>query len=144
MKTTIEKVIYLQRIEMFADIPSEQLAHLAGITKSVSYKKGETIFEQGDPSHSMYVLVDGKIDVIRDGKKVRELSDDTAFGIWSFFDHEPRMVTTRTTEDCRLLKIDSTDFFDLLEERVHLSRGLLKYFAKRFRELVEVAEIPSE
>lgn len=144
METTIEKVIYLQRIEMFADIPSEQLAYLADITHSLSIKKNEIIFEQGELSYSMYVLVDGKIDVIRNGVKIRELSDDTAFGIWSFLDHEPRMVKTKTTEESRLYKIDSSDFFDLLEERVHLSQGILKYFAKRFREMVTVTEIPSE
>lgn len=144
MKTTIEKVIYLQRIEMFADIPSEQLAHLAAITFSISCPKNNAIFEQGSPSHSLYILVDGKVHVVRNGQKVREISNDTAFGIWGFFDQEPRLVTTIAAEDCRLLKIDSTDFFDLLEERVHLSRGLLKYFAKRFRQLVEIADIPVE
>jgi len=140
MKTTIEKVIYLQRIEMFADIPSEQLAHLASITQAVRGQKGDILFKEKDASHSMYILVHGRVVLEREGKIARELTDETAFGVWGFFDQEPRLVTAKVIEDSLLLKIMSNDFFDLLEERVHLSHGLLKYFAKRIRHLVKVSD----
>ncbi|MDZ7682731.1 MAG: hypothetical protein U5J63_13710 [Fodinibius sp.] len=59
METTIERVIFLQGIELFADVPSEQLAHLAGITRSFTADPDETLFEEGARSQSMFILING-------------------------------------------------------------------------------------
>lgn len=140
MDTIIEKVLFLQNIEMFSDIPSEQLAHLAAITTMIRCSKGDALFEENEPSQTLYLLIEGKVQLMRDGKLTREVSKNEPVGVWGFFDQEPRLVTAVCAEDSQLLRIDSTEFFDLLEERVHMSRGLLKYFVKRIRRLIEVAD----
>lgn len=141
MDTTIERVIFLQGIELFSDIPSEQLAHLAGITKKMTAEAGEELYHENDPSHSLYLLVDGKLHLTRNGKLRKELTESAAFGVWGFFDEGPRLTSATCVEESYLLRIDNFDFFDLMEERVHLSRGLLKYFVKRVRKLIEVSDV---
>ncbi|MDX1639722.1 MAG: cyclic nucleotide-binding domain-containing protein, partial [Balneolaceae bacterium] len=128
MDTTIERVIFLQGLELFADIPSEQLAHLAGITEDVTFEPGDTLFEEGDRSEALYLLIEGCIRLSRNGMVREELTDSIAIGVWGFFDGGTRLSTATCTEESHLLVIDRLDFFDLLEERVHLSEGLLKYF----------------
>lgn len=137
METTIEKVIHLQRLEMFADIPSEQLAHLAAIAQDARISEGEILFSEGDSSDSLFILIDGGITLEKEGSEATTIERDEAFGIWGFFDRKPRIHTAKATEDSYLLKIDNADFFDLIEDRVHLSRGLIKFLVGKIRDQLE-------
>jgi CRP-like cAMP-binding protein len=136
METTIEKVIHLQRIEMFEDIPSEQLAHLAAITHDMRVAKGEIIFSEGDDSNSLYILIDGAVEIEYIGGETVQIEQDEAFGILGFFDREPRLSPAKAIEESFLFKIDHTDFFDLIDDRVHLSKGLIKFLVAKIRQLI--------
>jgi CRP-like cAMP-binding protein len=140
MDTTIERVIFLQNIELFADIPSEQLTHLAGITKNYTADQGEVLFEEGERSESMYLLISGKVELTRHRAYKKEVTDSEAIGVWGFFDGEERLMTAVCKEESNFLTIHRLDFYDLLEERVHLSQGLIKYFVKRIRKLSELTD----
>lgn len=140
MNTTIERVIFLQSIELFADIPSEQLAQIAGITEYYTMSKDEVLFRKGEKSQHLFLLIDGSVMITRNEKENKNFEGPEALGVWGFFDDGDRLMTMTCTSDCQLLRIDRLDFFDLLEDRVHLSRGLLKYFVKRIRKLIEVSD----
>lgn len=141
METTIERVIFLQSIELFQDIPSEQLAHLAAITTSVVTQKDQVLFNEGDRSKSLHLLINGKVQLTRKGKLRKEITDAQAIGVWGFFDGKDRLMTAIANEESHFLKIDRMEFYDLLEERVRLSEELIKYFVKRIRKLVEAADV---
>ncbi len=140
MKTTIEWVIFLQSLELFADIPSEQLAQIAGITEYVTLSKNDVLFRKGDKSQHLYLLIEGSVTITRNGEENKEFDGPESLGVWGFFDDGDRLLTITCSTDCQFLRIDRLDFFDLLEDRVNLSRGLLKYFVKRIRKLIEVSD----
>jgi len=140
MDTTIERVIFLQGIELFADIPSELLAHLAGITKQFVAEKDQYLFREGDPSQSVYLLVGGKVQLTRNNKMKMEITEQEAIGAWGFFDGKERLMTAICKEDSQFLVINRQDFYDLLDDRVHLSKGLLTYFVKRIRKLTDITD----
>lgn len=140
MNTTIERVIFLQGIELFSDIPSEQLAQIAGITEYFTLSKDEVLFKKGDKSQHLFLLIDGSVMITRNEKENKYFDGPEALGVWGFFDDGERLLTITCRTDCQFLRIDRLDFFDLLEDRVHLNRGLLKYFVKRIRKLIEVSD----
>jgi CRP-like cAMP-binding protein len=140
METTIERVIFLQGIELFNDIPSEQLAHLAGITQSFAADKHQVLFKEGERSQSLFLLISGKVQLTRNGLLKKEVTESEAIGVWGFFDGKVRLTTAACTEESLFLKIDRMDFYDLLEDRVHMSQSLLKYFVKRIRKLTELSD----
>lgn len=141
METTIERVIFLQSLELFADIPSEQLVHLAGITKTFTADAEEVLFEEGDASQSLFLLINGTVHLFRDGSQKEEVTDSAAIGVWGFFDGDERLTSAICKEDSHFLVIDRIDFFDLLEERVHMSQGLLTYFVKHIRKLTKLNDV---
>lgn len=140
MKTTIERVIFLQSIELFADIPTEQLAQIASITEYFTLPKDEILFKKGEKSENLFLLIDGKVEITRNNNEVKEFEGPEALGVWGFFDDGDRLLTVICSKNCQFLRINKLDFFDLLEDRIHLSRGLLKYFVKRIRKLIELSD----
>ena len=61
MYTTIEKVIFLQNVDVFSEVPTEQLAYVAAIAEEVSYLKNDDIYETNHPSDALYLVLEGKV-----------------------------------------------------------------------------------
>jgi CRP-like cAMP-binding protein len=136
MLTTVEKVIFLQDIDIFESTTTENLAHIAAITEEVEFKKDQVIFKEGEFSDALYLVIDGQVRLEREKKLVMIAKGKDVFGTWALFDDEPRVVTANTIEDCHLLKIDKEDFYDLLADHVQITQGILKTMAKRLRGLM--------
>ncbi len=136
MLTTVEKVIFLQDIDIFESTTTENLAHIAAITEEVEFKKDQIIFKEGEFPDALYLVINGQIRLERENKLVMIARPKNVFGTWALFDDEPRIVTATTIEDSHLLRIDKEDFFDLLADHVQITQGILKTMAKRLRGLM--------
>jgi CRP/FNR family cyclic AMP-dependent transcriptional regulator len=134
--TRVEKVIFLQDVDIFKYTSTEDLAHIAAITDEVDFKEGNPIFKEGEFPDAMYVVIEGKIRLSRDDQEVMTAQKKDAFGTWALFDDEPRVATAISLEDSRLLKIDKEDFFDLLADHVEITQSILKVMVKRLRKLM--------
>lgn len=80
MLTVIEKVIFLQNVEVFTDVPTEDLAYLAAIAEEVNYKSGEDIYKKDEPSDALYLVLEGKVRLHRDGSEITIANPKDAFG----------------------------------------------------------------
>jgi len=136
MFTVIEKVILLQSVDVFADISTEQLSYMAAISEEVSYQPGETIYETGEASDSLYLVVEGKVRLHRDGDDILMAGQGDVFGTWALFDDEPRVATATVVEPARALRIDRDDFLELLSEHTEITQGLFKNIVGRLRGLI--------
>ncbi|MEE8577528.1 MAG: cyclic nucleotide-binding domain-containing protein, partial [candidate division Zixibacteria bacterium] len=61
MLTVIEKVIFLQNVDVFDHVPTEQLAYLAAVAEEVTYEAGTDVFKEDDPSDSLYLILEGQV-----------------------------------------------------------------------------------
>ncbi len=137
MLATIEKVIFLQNVEIFQDVASEQLVYLAAIAEEDSFSENSNIYNTDDPSDAMYLVLNGKVRLHRDGEEVTVAGKNDAFGTWALFDEEPRVVTATAVEDSKLLRIYREDFYDLLADNIQITQGVFKTLVKRMRKLIE-------
>ena len=136
MLTTVEKVIFLQEIDIFEYTTTEDLAHIAAITEELELKGDHVIFNEGDLPDGMYMVLDGTVRLTRSDQIVMDAKKKDVFGTWALFDDELRVVTAVTLEESRLLKIDKEDFVDLLADHVQITQGILKTMAMRLRNLM--------
>ena len=132
----IERVFLLQRVDLLQGARSAHLALLAAIAEEIEIAEGTLLLEQGRPAPAMYILVHGAIELQGLGDQRMQLQDGTAFGTWALIDDAPSMISARVTETSQLLRINRTDFFDLLEDTPELALGLLQGLARRVRTLV--------
>ncbi|NIO49264.1 MAG: cyclic nucleotide-binding domain-containing protein [Candidatus Aminicenantes bacterium] len=136
MLTTVEKVLFLQDVDIFEYTSTEDLAHIAGIVDEIELKPDEIIFKEGEIPDAMYIVSKGKVILLRAGQKVMVAKEKDVFGTWALFDDEPRVATATTLEDTRLLRIDREDFIDLLADNVAITQSIMKTLVKRLRNLM--------
>jgi len=115
---------YLAKVELFKELQKEELHELADCLVEISYDKGQCVFEQGDQAYDFYMLVDGSVEVVKDGEKVCELTGDPEkkqehFGETGLINDAPRSATIRCSRDRSVmltLKRDDFKKFQLVVE----------------------------
>ena len=136
MYTVIEKVIILQNVDVFLEIPTEQLAYIAAIAEESTYVKDEAVYKAGDYADAMYCVLKGSVRLHLDGNEVTVAGIEDTFGTWALFDEEPRVVNAKAIEDSTLLRISREDFYDLLADNVQITQGIFKTLVQRMRKLI--------
>jgi CRP-like cAMP-binding protein len=115
---------------VLADIPDEILNEL-GKTKVVNvYKKGQTLFYEGNRPYGVYCMNGGKVKLSKhapEGKefivKISKAGD--LIGYRAFFTNELYTSTAEVLEDANICFLDRERFFDLLKKYPPFSLKLL-------------------
>ena len=63
MLSTVEKVLFLKSIDLFSQIPGEDLAAIALISSEESRDQADGIFAEGESGDALYLVIDGKVRV---------------------------------------------------------------------------------
>jgi CRP-like cAMP-binding protein len=134
MLTTVEKVLFLKSIDLFSQIPGEDLARVALIAQEETHERGEEIVAEGQVGDAMYLVVDGKVRVHRPDKEVAELNDRECFGEMSLLDGAPRFASVTTLVETRVLKISREEFREILAENPEIAQGIIHVLSRRLRE----------
>ncbi len=137
MLSPIEKVLLLQNVEVFAEVPTDQLAALAAIAREVSVLAGDTVFREHDVPDALYMVLEGHVKLHQGEREITTADKLQPFGTWALFDDEPRVLTATATEDTRLLRIDRNEFNDLLSDDVRIAKGIIRTVTRKLRELAE-------
>lgn len=135
MLTIIEKVIFLQGIKAFAEIPTEQLSHIASITEEIELEPDAILIEQDEPVDALYFVIEGKVRLERDGREIMQAGKNEDIGTWSLLDEEPNIATAVAIEPTRLLKINREEFFEIVADYVEITQAIFKYLTRRIRRI---------
>ena len=138
-------MIFLQAIPEFAEIPTEQLSHIASITKEVELESNSTLIRQDEPAEALYLVVKGKVRLDRDGREIMVAGEMEPIGSWSLFDEEqPNIATAVTLEPTLLLKIKREEFLEVVADYVEIAQGIFKSLALRLRKIRKIFEEPGK
>ncbi|MBD3383789.1 cyclic nucleotide-binding domain-containing protein [candidate division KSB1 bacterium] len=144
MLTSIEKVLFLQDIDIFENTATEDLAFIAAITEEIEAKANTVLYKEEEKADSMYLVIEGSVKLHQKEREVMTAKPKDFFGTWALFDDEPRVVSATTLEECRLLKIDREEFYDLLADHTKITQGVLKTLSKRLRSLLNKVRVDVE
>jgi CRP-like cAMP-binding protein len=136
MLTIVEKVIFLQDVDVFSEVPSEQLAYLAAIAVEDTFASDTVIYREDDAAEAMYLVVEGRVRLHRGGMEIKVAQRGDAFGTWALFDEEPRVSAAMALQETQALRVNRDDFIDLLADNVGITQGVLKALVRRVRGLI--------
>jgi CRP-like cAMP-binding protein len=102
------------------------------------YMDGEVIVKQGTVSNCLYVIQEGKVEVIEEVDelelKIAELGESEFFGEMGLFENEVRSCTVRAVGEAKILTIDKKNFLKSIEKDPSIAYRLLERMSHRLRE----------
>ncbi|MFN8575385.1 MAG: Crp/Fnr family transcriptional regulator [Candidatus Sericytochromatia bacterium] len=113
-----------------SDIPLDVLDELNKTRVTNIYKKGQTIFYEGNRPYGVYCMTSGKVKLVKhapDGKNfiVKIAKQGDLLGYRAFFTNELYSSTAEVLEDSMVCFIDKDKFFDLIRKYPPFSLKLL-------------------
>ncbi|MFC1883221.1 cyclic nucleotide-binding domain-containing protein [Thermodesulfobacteriota bacterium] len=102
---------------------------------AVNVRAGQTIFLEGDDSQDLYILVSGKVDIIKGNTKIAETSEPgSIIGEMSFLLGESRTATVKAKEDIKVLRIPKEEAGVFLERFPYVTAEISRVLARRLEE----------
>jgi len=135
--SVIEKVIFLQDIDVFSEVRVEDLTHLAAIAQVVSFQPDETLYKMDESADSLHLIISGSVRLHQEGREIAIAAAGEAVGTWALFDNQPRVATATALEETDTLCIMKEDFYDMLSDNVRIAESVLRSLARRLRSLTE-------
>ncbi len=129
------RIRHLQRVPLFNGFTEDELRRVAELSRIVEAPAGTVITRVGEPGDSFFVIIDGTVAVQTSAGTGSRLQPGDFFGEMSLLDGEPRSATILATTDLRLLVVDRSHFWRLLDETPDLIRRILTVLSHRVRRL---------
>src|SRR5262245_25209327 len=108
---------------------------LRGAVDAFELSSGEVLFLEGEKGHRMYVLLEGRMDVVVGRTLVETLGQGDIVGEMALIDDARRSATVITTTACRLVGIDRERFHALVQANPIFSTHVMKVLADRLRRM---------
>lgn len=124
---------FLARVPIFASCTPAEIATIAGVAQENSFQAGQIIVTQGTPGQAFYLILSGRVEILRDGVSLGAFGPGDFFGEMSLLDQAPRSATIRALEPTSCLMLSSWDFRALLERHPSIAIKLLEVLSRRLR-----------
>ena len=102
------------RIPLFSELSASQIADVMKILRAQKVEKGAVIARRGEPAHSMYLVVDGEVEIRLRHRHVR-LGAGDFFGEIAALRQSRRSATVLAVRPTRLLALDASDLHGLMD-----------------------------
>lgn len=135
----MESQSILGQVILFAGLDEATLEGLAAFTFRRSFKPGELIVEEGRTGNGLYIILSGKVEVIKGlgGDKpqtLAELAQGEPFGEMALLGEWPRTASVRACEETECLGMDRWVFLSHLTKQPQLAVRMLQIMAQRLAE----------
>jgi CRP-like cAMP-binding protein len=101
---------------------------------TVSYKAGQTIFEDGQPGDKMYVVLEGDVGIFLQGRLLLTAHPGTTFGEMALIDNSPRTGSAIARTDVLLVPMDRQRFLFMVQETPDFALHVMHVMAQRLRD----------
>jgi CRP/FNR family transcriptional regulator, cyclic AMP receptor protein len=133
----------LSRVSLFRELSERELAELAQVAVPRRWLAGESVFREGDPGDTCYVVKSGSMRVTRrhsDGRQITlaELREGDIFGELAMFgEGETRSATVEAVEDSEGVALLAGDIRRTMLAHPSMAVAMLAGLADRIRQVNE-------
>jgi len=134
---------HLANVAIFSNFKKEDLQRLAEKSRYCFYEMGDVIISEGERDGRLFVLVNGKVDVIKSyrtqkAKRLRTLAAPCYFGELALIDEMVRSATVVARGKVQVLCLDKWNLHEEIEKYPALAIELLRMLYRRFIALEKI------
>jgi CRP/FNR family cyclic AMP-dependent transcriptional regulator len=138
MKVTKKRRLeLLGSVWLFEQCSNKELGMLESAATEMELTAGKILTQQGEIGRHFVVIVEGEVEVTRDGTRIATLGPGSFFGEMSLLDGKPRTATATTVAPTYVLMLTTDAFNEVLATMPSVDRKLLSVLASRLREIEE-------
>jgi CRP/FNR family transcriptional regulator, cyclic AMP receptor protein len=117
------------------EAPFNPAAMLSGALDAFRLSPREVLFREGEQGGRMYVVLEGRLDILVGDNVVETLDEGGIVGEMALIDDAPRAASVIANTECRLVGIDRTRFHLLVQSNPAFSTHVMKILANRLRHM---------
>src|SRR5512135_1460041 len=131
----------LRRSALFARADDATLSSCAAQLRIRRFRRGETIFHQGDPGDSLFIIESGAVKIVlpspegEEGAIIATLGRGDFFGELALLDGAPHSATAVAVETTETLVLQREAFEELIDTEAGLRKALFAGLAAELRRL---------
>ena len=135
-------MIELNTFDLFNYLEPKEIEDVLSHVHQRNFRKKTQIVTEGDDSHSLYFLLEGKVKVYLNDKAGKEIIINTHvagdfFGELGLIKSIPRTASVMTLEDCKIGVLQEFDFKHCLSSYPAFSIALIENLSTRLIEATE-------
>jgi len=129
----------LKRSFIFSESSEEELAELAGLAARRSFVPGEFVFWEGDAPDSFYIVIEGRVKVLKHSSLGKEFiiaffGPGEMFGEVAVFQDRPYPASAQAAADTKVLRIRREDFLSFVAQRPQVVLRVISVLGERLRD----------
>lgn len=139
MLSTTDKMLFLRRVSLFASLTLEQLRVLTTHLREEHFLRGEVIFNEGDFNQELFIIVRGRVRIVKNYGAPQEerlltvLEPGDFFGEMAIFEEAPRSATAVTEEEAELLVLEPDKFKQTIYQKPDMAFEIFRELSARLR-----------
>jgi voltage-gated potassium channel len=126
------------RIPLFGELTAVQIADVMKLLRAQKVEKGTIIARRGEPAHSMYLIVDGEVEIKLRHQHVR-LGAGDFFGEIAALRQSRRSATVIALRSTRLLALDASDLHGLMDREPQIAARIWEAARERLGHELDTA-----
>ncbi len=134
-----EEAHAIRTVPIFENLSPKEISAVEKRIHKRSYVTDEEIFREKDPGGGMYIILDGKVSIVKNyggsiEQTIATLKDGDFFGEIALLDESPRTATAISLSDSLILGFYRTDLYELVDRRPKLAVKIIVNLARVVRE----------
>ena len=125
----------LAQVPLFEGLSKEQLSRVASLMTRVDLGAGQVLVRQGEIGREFLILLEGEVEVARDGKVIATRSAGDYVGEIALLDKRPRTANVTTKTEIAAEVLNRAEFSTLLAGSPELSNQIMATMARRLAEI---------
>lgn len=129
----------LHNFPIFYRLDDKRLRNILEIGNEIGFELGKTVIKQYERSSTIYLILQGGVEVQKNGKQLAKLGVGQFIGEMAFLDDMPteRSADVITIAKTKCLAIPGSSWYSFLEKNPDVAIEVIRSLAARLREVNE-------
>jgi len=124
------KVNTLRKMPIFQHLTYLELQAVMSLSKTLHVATGDVVFREGDAGNALYLVLEGRVRIEKDGIELALLGPGGHFGEMAIMDKGTRSADAVAAMDSRLLVVGRRPLFELMRKDKEVAVKLLWCFVQ--------------
>jgi CRP-like cAMP-binding protein len=111
----------LERVPLFAGLSPKERGKVARWSDAIDLPAGKHLLDEGRLPHEFFVILDGEVEVLHDGKRLATLGPGDFFGEIALIEHGRRTASVMTTTPTTLAVMSPASFTAMRREMAEVA-----------------------